>query len=299
MNNPMLTIRTLSVSRELIDRVHQEGQTFINESAPVNAYAVLRNELDPKHTAFVYHIGGNIWRKIRANNQLNMHGLQPRDAKQNAFANSLVDPEVLISIAIGEAGTGKTTLALAYALDQYVSRRAPIILSKPASMVGEGKAFGPVPGDVDEKYAPYLASYEIALRRILGKSHGKGYFKMMMQKGDVQYVPIELVRGSEFADCTFILDEAQNLSWHELKSLISRMGSNTKMIILGDLEQIDTGATKRQTGLYQLLNSAPFKSSRVGAAIELDTQYRSAITALVADVDKWIKRGGTNSDLPF
>lgn len=290
----MLEIRTLSVSGELINRVYQEGSVELpqlsGDAETINSYAILRDDADPKHTAFVYRVEGQTWRKIRPNSELKIQGLTPRDAKQSAFVNSLVDPSVLISIAIGEAGTGKTTLALAYAISMYMSERKRIVLCKPTSMVGEGKAFGPVPGDIQEKYAPYLHSYEIALKRILGRTHGKDHFQRMLQRGDIEFVPVELVRGSEFADCTFILDEAQNLTWHELKSLISRMGNNTKMIILGDLMQIDTGARPEKTGLWKLLNSAPFRRSRIGSAIRLEAQYRSAITALVANIDAWLKR---------
>lgn len=284
----MLNIRTLSVSGEVINSAHRLGHINLDEQAPVNSYAILRSTTNPKHTAFVCYVGSGVWEKIRNTETLRIQGLAPRDSQQSAFINSLVDPEVLISIGIGEAGTGKTTLALAYGLEQFMNEGKPIFLSKPTSMVGEGKAFGPVPGDVGEKYAPYLASYMIALKKILGK-HASGQMESMQRKGDLQYVPIELVRGSEFANCTFILDEGQNLDWHELKSLISRMGSNTKMIILGDLEQIDTGMTKYQTGLHKLMRSKPFLNSRRGSAIELETQYRSPITALVSEVDKWLK----------
>ncbi len=110
----------------------------------------------------------------------------------------------------------------------------------------------------------------------------------MKQREELQYVPVELVRGCTFDNGTFILDEAQNLDWHELNTIISRMGRGTKMIILGDLDQIDTGAHPTQTGLYKLITSQPFRDSHIGSAMKLQTQYRSPITQLVADVNRWL-----------
>jgi PhoH-like ATPase len=201
--------------------------------------------------------------------------------------NNLKTPSILINVVIGQAGTGKTTMALACALDRWFQENKRIVLSKPTAMVGQGKAFGPVPGDMEEKYAPYLASYEIAIKRLLG-GNSTQQLELMKRKKQIEYVPVELVRGSEFENCTFILDEAQNLTWHELKTLISRMGSGTKLILCGDLHQIDIPLYPEETGLYKLIHSGPFLASPVSSQIELLTQYRSPITQLVADVDKWV-----------
>jgi PhoH-like ATPase len=291
----MLHIRNLDVPPDIVDSVYAEATITLQEAGPVNSYMVLRDAYNPKHTAFVQHIGEGQWRRIKNNDELMISGLRGRDARQTAFINSLVDEQILIDVVIGQAGTGKTTLALAYALDRWFHAGKRIVLSKPTAMVGEGKAFGPVPGDMDEKYAPYLASYEIAMKRLLGK-HGGAQLEAMKRKEHLQYVPIELVRGSEFEDCTFILDEAQNMTWHELKTVISRMGAGTKMIIMGDLRQIDLVDRDRkplapeETGLYKLIHSAPYQGSPVSSQIELLTQYRSPITKLIADVDEWLAK---------
>ena len=291
----MLHIRTLEVSPDTVNSAYAEKTIKLEEQGPVNSYAVLRDAYNPKHTAFVQHLGHGQWRRIRSNDQLTVSGLRGRDARQTAFINNLVDDDVLINVVIGQAGTGKTTLALAYALERWFHHSQRIVLSKPTVMVGEGNAFGPVPGDMNEKYAPYLASYEIAMKRLLG-NNVKNQLDAMKRKGDLEYVPIELVRGSEFENCTFLLDEAQNMTWHELKTVISRMGENTTMIVMGDLRQIDLvdrrGQTlpSEETGLHKLINSEPYQNSKVSSQIELVTQYRSPITKLIADVDKWLAK---------
>lgn len=284
-----LNIKEIEVPQEVVDSAYSSSFLNLNTDIPVNNYLILRSISNNKSTAFLQHMGKGVFCKVRSPESLTLTGLKPRDAKQTAFVNSLVDENILIHVATGSAGTGKTTLALAYALDRWINNKKPIILSKPTIMVGEGKAFGPVPGDMNEKYAPYLASYEIAIKRILGK-HGASQLEMMKRKEGLQYVPVELVRGSEFAGCTFLLDEAQNLHWHELKTIMTRMGAETKMIIMGDLNQIDLPIKASETGLYKLLNSKPFEDSSVSSQIMLTTQYRSPVTQLIADVDTWIKQ---------
>lgn len=287
----MEMIGTVHVHRDLINQVYAQGQieAELVKDAPANYYAILRNEQDLNHTVFVCHVGGNVWRKIRSDKELEFFNVRPRDSRQTAFADSLMNPDVLISVALGGAGTGKTTMALAFAASEYMGvDRKSIMLSKPTTMVGEGHAFGPVPGDVSEKYAPYLSSFEIALKRILG-SQSTRYMEEMTRRQELQYVPIEMIRGSEFTNCTFIVDEFQNLSWHELKTVASRMGQGTKLILLGDPDQIDTNIPKEETGLWQMLNSPAFKNNKITSSMELTVQYRSPVAALIAEVDKWIK----------
>jgi PhoH-like ATPase len=288
----MLHIENLEVLPAIVDSAYAEPTIQLAQGGPVNSYLVLRNVFNPKQTALMQHVGNDTWRKIKPSDQLTVGGLRGRDSRQTVFINSLVDDKILVNVVVGTAGTGKTTIALAYALDQWLNKEKRIILSKPTAMVGEGKAFGPVPGDMDEKYAPYLASYEIAIKRLLGKN-GTTQLEAMKRKGDLEYIPVELVRGSEFSNCTFLLDEAQNLTWHELKTIVSRMGDGTKMIIMGDLRQIDINLRTEETGLHKLISSLPYQKSAVSSQIELITQYRSPITKLIADVDEWLAKPQT------
>jgi len=131
----------------------------------------------------------------------------------------------------------KKTVVMRYMGYGEWTKMKKILMAKPTAMVGRGKAFGPVPGTIEEKYAPYLASYEIVLKKIFG-DRGASIFQRMKQKKDLEFIPVELARGCTFENCTFILDEAQNLDWHELNTIVSRMGEGTKMLILGDLYQI-------------------------------------------------------------
>ena len=295
MQNLPLAIKEFLLPEDLIDALYAQNKLELPDTDAsgqeirhsINGYALLQDQFDPKHAAIARYVGNNQWQAIKKKS-LKLENISPKDSRQAAFMDSLVGEEILLSVAIGSAGTGKTTIALAYALSQYLNHNKPIFLTKPTTMVGEGRAFGPVPGDIDQKYAPYLASYEIVLKKIGGGHNAQQFFAAMKEKGQLQFFPIELARGCTFENCTLILDEAQNLTWHELNTMISRMGENSKMIILGDLNQIDTGTPIEKTGLYKMLSAPPFQDSNISSAIELVTQYRSPITQLVTEINKWV-----------
>jgi len=111
----------------------------------------------------------------------------------------------------------------------------------------------------------------------------------MVKRKDLQYLPVELSRGATYDNCTFVLDEAQNFSWLELLTIISRIGENSKMIVLGDLQQIDTDDYYDETGLWKLVNSKAFKESSLTSYVQLETQYRSKITKLITEVDNELR----------
>jgi PhoH-like ATPase len=295
MQNLPLAIKEYLLSEDLIDAIYAQHKIELPDTDAsgqeirhaINGYALFQDRFDPKHAAIARYVGNGQWCGLKKK-ALKLENILPKDSRQAAFMDSLIQEDVLLNIAIGSAGTGKTTIALAYALSQFLNNKKPIFLTKPTTMVGEGRAFGPVPGDIDQKYAPYLASYEIVLKKIGGGANAQQFFATMKEKGQLQFFPIELARGCTFENCTLILDEAQNMSWHEMNTMISRMGENSKMVILGDLNQIDTGQFYKKTGLYNMLAAPPFQDSGISSAIELVTQYRSPITQLVTEINKWV-----------
>ena len=274
---PATVIETLYSAR----RVHFE----VDELA-TNSYVVFRNELNEKQTAFARHLGhGNF---LLCGGTYKLGSITTRDSHQSAFADAMLNPEIIVNVALGAAGTGKSSLALSYACEQYLTSKKKIILCKPAVMVGHGKAFGAIPGDFSEKYAPYLASFEIVLKKLLSNK-ADVYLKQMLDNKDLEFIPLELARGCTYENCTFILDESQNTTWSEMNTLLSRIGEGSKFIALGDLNQIDIRVPARHTGLYTLVNSAPFSGSSICSAVELKTQYRSAICQLATEIHEWVQ----------
>jgi predicted ribonuclease YlaK len=280
----MLEVTEYFVSQEVVNELYDKNWTTIETNEAVNSYLVIRSKADPQSTAIVRHIGKGKVVRLSKHKELSRMGIVPKDVCQTAFLDSLIDPEVLINIAVGPAGTGKTTLALAFAAQRYLEEGKPIFMTKPTTTVGKGRAFGPVPGDIQEKYAPYLSSYKIVLKKLFSKNSDE-YIDHMQERGHIQYVPVELARGCTYEDCTFIIDEVQNLEWHELNTIVSRMGEGTKLIVLGDPNQIDIRLNSRQIGLHKMLNSKTFANSKITSAIRLKNQYRSPICALIAEID--------------
>lgn len=139
-----------------------------------------------------------------------------------------------ITFGIGPAGTGKTYLAVAIAVNAYKEKRVEkIILTRPAVEAGEKLGF--LPGDLQEKVNPYLRPLYDALQEMLGAES----FAKMMERGTIEIAPLAYMRGRTLSNAYVILDEAQNTTKEQIKMFLTRLGENSKMVITGDLTQID------------------------------------------------------------
>jgi len=216
-----------------------------------------------------------------------LSGFLPKDLNQVFYFNLLDKEQFLLTVCLGAAGTGKTSIAIAKSLQDYFDKKRKVYLCKPTIMVQshENNVFGPVPGDINEKYAPYIGSFEIVLNKVLGQN-SKHYLDMMFKNKHVEFMPVEFTRGCTFENCTFILDEVQNLSWHELKTVLSRVGENSSIILCGDPDQIDAKFKYQESGLYKLINSNSFKKSDFTSSVLLTKQYRGKVPDLIYHIDK-------------
>lgn len=213
---------------------------------------------------------------------LTFKGLEPRDAAQSCMFYSLKTRQ--LTVALGEAGTGKTTIALAYALDSLFKKGMNIVLCKPTVFVGvKSNAIAPVPGDHREKLAGYIESYMTAFRRLLGDTFEHHLYELEEQ-GRIIFQPLELVRGMQFTNSVVIIDEAQNTSPHELMSVLSRIDESCRTIILGDSCQVDTLTPFGETGLGVLAESGEFADCDFAAGITLTHNYRGPMALLAAGV---------------
>lgn len=285
-----MQIKKLTATKEFIDEIYKTKFVSVDliKSFDINPgeFIYIMDSTNNKHKALVYYSGNKIkiadtWKKK------SLQGFEPKDVNQLVYFNQLQDKDFLITVATGAAGTGKTSIALAQGLNDYFYEKRSIILCKPTAMVqsGQNNAFGPVPGDLNEKYAPYISSFEIILNKVLG-GNSSSYLATMLQKKDIQFVPVEFTRGCTYEDCTFVLDEVQNLTWHELKTVLSRIGQNSQIILCGDPDQIDSNFSYEDSGLYKLINSKSFTKSNFTTQIHLTKQYRGKIPDLIYHIDK-------------
>ena len=139
-----------------------------------------------------------------------------------------------VTFGVGPAGTGKTYLAVAIAVNAYKAKQVEkIILTRPAVEAGEKLGF--LPGDLQEKVNPYLRPLYDALQEMLGQET----FSKMMERGTIEIAPLAYMRGRTLNNAYVILDEAQNTTREQIKMFLTRLGENSKMVITGDLTQID------------------------------------------------------------
>ena len=214
-----------------------------------------------------------------------VYGVEPRNAEQTFAIHALLNPAVRIITLQGVAGTGKTLLALAAALEQrrlykqiYVSR--PIV---PLS----NKDIGYLPGDVNSKVHPYMEPLWDNLRFIKNQfgEHSKEHKQIgeMIEKEKIEIMPLTYIRGRSLSDVIMIVDEAQNLSPHEIKTIITRAGENTKIVFTGDINQIDTPyLDSKSNGLSHVIEK--LKGHPLFSHITLEKGERSALADLANDL---------------
>jgi PhoH-like ATPase len=170
------------------------------------------------------------------------YGIDPRNAEQTFAIEALSNPDIQLVSLTGKAGTGKTLLALAAALAQH-KRYKQIFLARPIVPLAN-RDLGFLPGDVKEKMDPYMQPLYDNLTVIKHKfSHQSPEFLRindMMKEEKLMITPLAYIRGRSLSSIFFIVDEAQNLTPHEIKTIITRAGEGTKMVFTGDIEQIDS-----------------------------------------------------------
>ena len=227
--------------------------TDLMEENPIsNHYYILKN-----HTGSAlgwYNAGSE---NIEHVEKINAYGITPRNAEQTFAMHALMNPNVLLATITGAAGTGKTLLALASALEQR-SQYKQIYLARPIVPLSN-KDIGYLPGDIKSKIDPYMQPLWDNLSFIKNqfKETSKQYKKIdeMVQTEKLRIVPLAYIRGRSLSNVIFIVDEAQNLTPHEIKTIITRAGENTKIIFTGDIFQIDTPYLDAQSnGLSYLVD---------------------------------------------
>ncbi len=170
------------------------------------------------------------------------YGIKPRNAEQTFSLNVLLDPEITLIALTGKAGTGKTLLALAAAIEQHSSYEQ-ILLARPIVALSN-RDIGYLPGDASEKISPYMQplfdNLSVIKHSFNPRSRESQLIDELQKEGKLLITPLAFIRGRSLSNAFFIIDEAQNLTPHEIKTIITRAGEGTKMIFTGDLQQIDS-----------------------------------------------------------
>ena len=211
----------------------------------------------------------------------NVQGIKPRSKEQVIALELLMDPDIHMVTMSGKAGCGKTLLAVAAALDHvFMKRYNKLIISRPVQSMS--KDIGFLPGTKQEKMAPWLQPIFDNCEVILSKK-GSSYIQMMMDKGQLEVEALSHIRGRTLPNTIFIIDEAQNITHHEAKAILTRMGEGSKVILIGDLDQIDsTSVSESTSGLASVVNL--FKEFGRSGHVELIKGERSELATFASDV---------------
>ena len=214
-----------------------------------------------------------------------VYGIKPRNAEQTFAINAVTKPEIRLVTMQGVAGTGKTLIALAAALEQKKDFKQ-IYLARPVVPLSN-KDIGYLPGDIKSKLNPYMEPLWDNLKFIQNQysETDKEYSKIteMVTNEKLVITPLAYIRGRSLSNICFIVDEAQNLTPHEVKTIITRAGENTKIIFTGDIHQIDTPYLDAQSnGLSYLIDK--LKDHELYAHIELEKGERSELANLANEL---------------
>lgn len=273
-----------NVDSESINKLYKQGQmedvSCLNGNVTPNGFYILKNG---KSSILSYY---NPFDSVieRVEKQY-VYGVKPRNAEQTFALHALMNPDVKLVTLQGVAGTGKTLLALASALEQH-NIYQQIVLARPIVPLSN-KDIGYLPGSAEDKINPYMQPLFDNLKFIKNQfgENEKKYRKIeeMEEDGKLKISALAFIRGRSLSNVMFIVDEAQNLTPHEIKTIITRAGENTKIVFTGDVFQIDTPYLDEQSnGLSYLIDR--LKGNDLFAHITLEKGERSELANLANDL---------------
>ena len=277
------------VDDQTIDQFYNGEDVFLEkedvELYP-NQHMMLVSNSNDKKTAIARFINylTPLQKVSGANSRNKIWGIRARNKEQAFALNLLMDPNVHVVTLVGKAGSGKTLMAIAAGLEQVVEDSSPtrykrLVVSRPIQPMG--KDIGYLPGSMEEKMSPWLMPIQDNLRFLMGND--KETLKMYTDNGRIEIEALTYIRGRSIADSFIIIDEAQNLSAHELKTILTRVGENTKIILTGDVEQIDNAyVDETSNGLTYAVEK--FKYYELSGHITLTKGERSKVATLAAKI---------------
>lgn len=266
--------------RQIFTKGHIEEEGILGNKKIANGYYILKN--GKSSSLAVYN---PLLDRIERIEKEFVYGIKPKNSEQAFALNALMNPEVKLVALQGVAGTGKTLLALASALEQS-KKFHQIILARPIVPLSN-KEIGFLPGDANDKIGPYMEPLWDNLKFIksqFGQNEKKHKAILELEEsGKIVISPLAFIRGRSLSNIMFIIDEAQNLTPHEVKTIITRAGENTKIVFTGDVNQIDTPyLDENSNGLAYLVDR--LKGQKLFAHVTLEKGERSELANLANDL---------------
>jgi PhoH-like ATPase len=266
--------------REIFTKGRIDENGILGANKLTNGYYILKNGKSSS-LAFFNHAVDQIERIEKEF----VYGIKPKNAEQAFALHALMNQNIKLVAIQGVAGTGKTLLALASALEQ-AKQYNQIILARPIVPLSN-KEIGFLPGDASDKIGPYMEPLFDNLKFIksqFGQNEKKHKAILEMQEsGKILITPLAFIRGRSLSNIMFIIDEAQNLTPHEVKTIITRAGENTKIVFTGDVHQIDTPyLDENSNGLAYLIDR--LTGQKLFSNVKLEKGERSDLANMANDL---------------
>jgi len=279
----------LPVTAADVDTFYAQNTLDLAESTlKANQYILLRDKENPSHSA-LGRFDGNTkklvpLRKVKEG----IWGIRPRNKEQHCALDLLLADDVKLVTLVGKAGTGKTMLAIAAGLQKVVEEQlySKLLVSRPIFPLG--RDVGYLPGTIEEKLNPWMQPIYDNVEYLMGLSKGEQRksgrtYQELIDMGFIEIEPLTYIRGRSIPNQFIIVDEAQNLTPHEVKTIITRVGEATKVILTGDPYQIDNPyVDATSNGLTTVVEK--FKGEPLAGHVTLSKGERSALAELASNI---------------
>ena len=282
------------VDDELIEQFYDDEEVYFDElfqkekkvKLYPNQFLILISSSNPKKSALArFVLDEKPIEKIRDDVSNLTMGIFPRNKEQKFSYDLLFDDSIKFVSLIGKAGSGKTLMAIAAGMEQTLSLKKSnnkyrkIVVSRPVQPLG--KDIGFLPGTMHEKMMPWLMPIQDNLETIMGED--KTYLNEYVERGKIQIEALTYIRGRSINNAFIVIDEAQNLTAHEVKTILTRVGENTKIVLTGDIEQIDNIYTNETSnGLTYAVEK--FKSQDISGHITFLKGERSRLATISSKI---------------
>ena len=280
----------ITVEPGAIDEFYGKGELPATGPKPhPNQFVLIKNSANPSQTALArYHQQKNAFVPI-ASTKYGIWGISARNKQQQFALDLLLNDDIRLVTLVGRAGTGKTLIALAAGLEKTIENRTfqRLVVSRPVFPLG--KDIGFLPGDIEEKLRPWMQPIRDNLdflmgasaSAVAGRAKGKKDLQSLFDLGMIEVEPLTYIRGRSMPNQYLIVDEAQNLTPHEIKTIITRAGEGTKVVLTGDPYQIDNPyIDSSSNGLTFVVDR--FKDEPIAGHITLVKGERSELAELAA-----------------
>jgi len=278
--------REVVVNDALIDQFYRDGFLAVKEDKRdlgdfyPNQYAFMKSYESPKKSALARFEKGNLV-KIRTFGDI--WGITSKNKEQAFALDALFNPDIKLVTLIGRAGTGKTLISVAAGVSQLFDTHAykKIIMTRPTQPLSAQQNLGFLPGSLEEKMHNWILPLVDNLD-LLFSDKGTNFLDMQREAGLIEVEALSYIRGRSLPKSFIIVDESQSLTVHEVKTIITRLGEGSKVVMTGDIMQIDNYLTETNNGLSNVVEK--FKNYSIAAHVTLKKGERSELATLASEI---------------